>query len=89
MIQLIWSIDRYCIKIYIDAIRLYDILYDYNSELITVNNTYKEYYNELNKDETKGTINLISISDLNSLFQKSDVNITDVFNNAHIFRKCY
>ena len=69
---------------YTDAIRLYDILYDYNCELITVNNTYKEYYNELNKDETKETINVISMSELNELFKKTDVNITDVFNSVSI-----
>lgn len=69
---------------YTDAIRLYDILYDYNSELITINNTYKEYYNELNKDETKETINVISMSELNELFKKTDVNITNVFNIVSI-----
>ena len=54
---------------YNDAIRLYDVLYDYNNKLTTINNTYEEYYNESDKKKTD-TVEVISMSDLNESDKK-------------------
>lgn len=67
----------------IGAVKLYDTLYDYNSELITINNTYREFKNELYENNTEETIDVISISELNGLFQTQtqtqNVNINTLY----------
>ena len=63
---------------YNDAIRLYDVLYDYNNKLTTINNTYEEYYNESDKKKTD-TVEVISMSDLKKLFEPGDVKINNIF----------
>ena len=63
---------------YNDAIRLYDVLYDYNNKLTTINNTYEEYYNELYTTDT-ADIEVISMSDLNNLFPEGNVEIKNIF----------
>ena len=63
---------------YINSTLLYDFLNDYNSKLNIINNTYKEYYNEYQE----GTVDVISIDNLNNVFEQNDINISNNFDIA-------
>lgn len=63
---------------YINSTLLYDFLNHYNSKLNIINNTYKEYYNEYQE----GTVDVISIDNLNNVFEQNDINISNNFDIA-------